>query len=131
MDFKIKPRTKNVTIGTTAKGNTIEYEVIPTDNLKFWQPSADLSKIDLRTAGDAELRLLNEDNKVYKKASKIRLECGFIPTVAMLDILVSSKILSISDYSRSMQIIDIIPHPLFDYGKLNDVLFDLTNKFDL
>lgn len=131
MDFKIKPRTKNVTIGTTAKGNTIEYEVIPTDNLKFWQPSAGLSKIDLRTAGDAELRLLDEDNKVYKKASKIRLECSFIPTVAMLDILVSSKILSISEYSRSMQIIEIIPRPLFDYEKLNDVLFDLTNKFNL
>ncbi|NDV96029.1 hypothetical protein D0T84_14060 [Dysgonomonas sp. 521] len=135
MNFTIKSSKEKETIGITQKGNTIQYKMIPEDKLIFWKPNPDLANIPpFGKANFHEIELLAKDNETYRIASRIKIECNFYVEMSMVDLLECSKILSVDyRYSTAMSscTIAIIPHPLFNYEKLNDILFDMVKKYNL
>ena len=133
MNFAIKPKNTEV-IGTTEKGNSIRYTIVPQEKIKTWQPD---SSVNPRTLSINELSK-KEINRmaVYMdnmgKATRIVVKSSFKITSPMIDLIEQSKILTVEHRSSSDQNYFVfIPHPLFNYEKLNEVLFDLTQKFDL
>lgn len=95
--------------GITAKGNTILYRFIREDRLRFYK-------------SDTE-----------ERATLMSLKCNFAITMPMLDLLESSKIIHIEGMvnDKDRHKIWFHPLPLFDYIKLNDILFDMCQKFQL
>ncbi len=134
MNFTIKPSKQKETVATTPKGNTIRYAIVPEEKMKFWKPNPELSRIDILSPNESDFDILGKDNKEYKAATRIRIDCSFYVDMKMIDLLESSKIFSIDfrgSETKNDSFILIIPHPLFDYEKLNDILFDLCKKYDL
>lgn len=130
MDFKIKPNSHEV-VGITNRNNEIRYTKTPEENLKFWTPKPITRMF---TSLKAPITDPEEEayNKAFREATRLQLKCKFVITVQMLDLLESSRILSVEHMTNENEnFIIIIPHPLFTYDKLNDILFDMTNKFEL
>ena len=135
MNFTIKSKEKaKETVGITSRQNVVRYTSIPTDKISYWKPNTELSKINILKANSSEIDQLEKDNKEFKSATRLRIDFSFPMQMRMIDLLESSKILSV-EYSEQLDkqfsYIIIIPHPLFDYEKLNDVLFDMVQKFEL
>lgn len=130
MDFKIKPNSYEV-VGVTNRNNEIRYTKTPEEKLKFWMP-----KPITRMFTSLKAPITDPEEEAYSKqfrdATRLQLKCKFVITVQMLDLLESSRILSVEHMTNENgNLIIIIPHPLFTYEKLNDILFDMTNKFEL
>lgn len=130
MDFKIKPNSYEV-VGVTNRNNEIRYTKTPEDKLKFWMP-----KPITRMFTSLKAPITDPEEEAYSKqfrdATRLQIKCKFVITVQMLDLLESSRILSVEHMTNDNgNLIIIIPHPLFTYEKLNDILFDMTNKFEL
>lgn len=135
MNFTIKSKEKaRETVGITSRQNCVRYTPIPTDKISYWKPDTELSKINILKANSSEIDKLEKDNKEFNSATRIRIDFSFPMQMRMIDLLESSKILSVEyreQIDKQFSYIIIIPHPLFDYEKLNDVLFDMVQKFDL
>lgn len=130
MDFKIKPNSYEV-VGVTNRNNEIRYTKMPEEKLKFWMP-----KPITRMFTSLKAPITDPEEEAYSKqfrdATRLQIKCKFVITVQMLDLLESSRILSVEHMTNENEnLIIIIPHPLFTYDKLNDILFDMTNKFEL
>lgn len=130
MDFKIKPNSYEV-VGVTNRNNEIRYTKTPEEKLKFWMP-----KPITRMFTSLKAPITDTEEEAYTKqfrdATRLQIKCKFGITVQMLDLLESSRILSVEHMTNENgNLIIIIPHPLFTYEKLNDILFDMTNKFEL
>lgn len=130
MNFKIKPNSYEV-VGVTNRNNEIRYTKTPEEKLKFWMP-----KPITRMFTSLKAPITDPEEEAYSKqfrdATRLQLKCKFVITVQMLDLLESSRILSVEHMTNENgNLIIIIPHPLFTYEKLNDILFDMTNKFEL
>lgn len=127
MNFKIRPNNYEV-VGVTNRNNEIRYTKTPEENLKFWTPKPITRMF---TSLKAPIPIDPDEESYYKafrEATRLQIKCKFVITVQMLDLLESSRILSVE---HNENLIIIIPHPLFTYDKLNDILFDMTNKFEL
>lgn len=131
MNFKIRPNNYEV-VGVTNRNNEIRYTKTPEENLKFWTPKPITRMF---TSLKAPIPIDPDEETYYKafrEATRLQIKCKFVITVQMLDLLESSRILSVEHMTNENEnLIIIIPHPLFTYDKLNDILFDMTNKFEL
>ncbi|MDH6355440.1 hypothetical protein M2132_001783 [Dysgonomonas sp. PH5-45] len=126
MEFKLI--RKNFYTGITLKGNTVEYRMVDEDNIVF--KSRDLSEQNI------ERQIQDPDTKQFiteAQPTKITLECSFPVTTAMLDLLESSQVIADAEMINrdNYHLISFAPYPLFNFLKLQSLIFDLCKKFDL
>jgi len=110
-------KTDGYCIVTTSEGNTIKYRDIPEENIKKYNH-------DLPAGSN-----FNE----WEKATSIELNCSFRVISEMADILEKSKIIFVVGFAnvKGKHSIKIKPRALFTIDKFNNVLFDLSQKFNV
>lgn len=108
MEFKLRQKTINVCEAQTDNGNFISYRVIDEDKIVF----------------------LDDKNTT---PTRITLHCKFKFTTPMADLMETSKIVQVEQitFKNAETSVELIPRPLFNYEAMNDLLFDLFEKFAL
>lgn len=111
IEFKEVSDTRNF-VGCTEVGNTLTYNFVYEDKLKYYYPHA----------SDGGF-------------TRMTLECNFNMTGEMLDLLEKSKIVHVLSKSYEVEIgfskIIYFPRPGFSYEKLQDIIVDICEKFNL
>ena len=101
------------TVGTTDKGNLISFVEIRESNLILLDPNADISSM-------------------YRKPSEITLYSNNVEfTMSMLEVIEASKIMRFKDICNDGKQVVVYPLFSFDFSKLQNVLFDLSERFNI
>ena len=128
----VHPKGTDLYIGTSEKGNSVQYRFIPEDKLITWEHVETIPLSQLKEMSREEITVISEKQEKQNSASRMELECNFAITGSMILLLESARILYVHEYvNTSGHKIIFSPLPMFDYVKLNDVLFDMFNKFNL
>ena len=131
MNFR-NPTGSNVFIGFTPKGSTVEYHFISESKIVYWKDIPNLPLPDLDKMSGKQLSNFADKQKEATEATRIRIHCSFLITTKIADLIEKSKICYVEYVNNENgSYMVIIPRPLFDYGKLNEVLYDVFEKFDL
>lgn len=125
IEFK-QTKGSNVFVGATERGSTIAYKFIPEDRLV---------RLVEEKAVETETK---EKGGIWEKAkqpTKMRLDCNFKVETEMLDLIQKSKIVEvigrINNEDAGIYEVTFLPRPHFEYEKLQDVIVDLCEKFNL
>ena len=101
------------TVGTTGKGNLISFVEIRESNLTLLDPNKDISAL-------------------HRKPSEITLYSDNVEfTMSMLEVIEASKIMRIKDICNDGKQLVVYPLFSFDFSKLQNVLYDLSEKFNI
>lgn len=123
MNIKTIP-SKYDTVITSDNKNEFRYSIIPEELIKTWQQDPDVKSMTLPQKSIYINRMMN--------ASRIKIYTSFDITSPMADLAEQSKILTVEHRNNgSIKYFTIIPHPMFSYEKLNNVLNDIFIKFGL
>lgn len=112
------------TIGRTLKNNNISFADVPEDKLTILDP-----KKDKNTNSVATFVGRNKINEV--KPSVITIYCSFEMTSQMIDILEKSKIVQVQNTRNNRKQVELYPLFGFSFNKLQEVLNDLSSRFEL
>lgn len=112
IEFKRKPGDI-FTIGKTGRGNLISFVEIRESDLILFDPTTETAVLDNKPTSIT----LYSDNIIFSDQ--------------MLDVLEASKILRVKEKSNDGQQVVIYPLFSFDFSKLQSVLLDITEKFNL
>ena len=122
IEFK---RIKNTSmfIASTERAHNIIYTYVDEDRLTLYIPPKEEDK-----------NKTDEDPEV-KQPTKLKLECNFLVTGEMLDLMQNSKIMYVlsrkHDFDISLSQVTFLPCTGFEFEKLQDVIVDLCEKFNL
>jgi hypothetical protein len=121
MDFR-KSIDSFFVVGTTAKGNTVSFVQVPQSKIVTLNEGEQVEAI--REVGSSTF--IN-----VPQPTRLVIYCSFPITTKMVDELESSKIIRVMELDNNNQ--QIIAHPLFsfDFEKLQNILFNMSKKFDL
>lgn len=101
------------TVGKTDKGNLISFVEIRESNLILLDPNTDISAL-------------------HRKPSEITLYSDNVEfSTPMLDAIEASKIMKVKDRCNDGKQVVVYPLFSFDFSKLQNVLFDLSEKFNI
>lgn len=120
MDFR-KPKDSPFLVGTTQKKNTISFVPVSEEKLVV------LNKQQVEAIREFGTKEFIDQ----PEPTRLVLYCSFLVTAQMADELEQSKILYVDEICNNRTQIIVYPLAFFDYQNLQDILFDLTQKFDL
>lgn len=118
--IKFKPTQGQLFItGMTPNDRTISFSPINEERLKLYDPEKNYNEA------------ICNGKDVTETHSKVILYANFSFSMPMLTELEKSKILIVSECSNEKQQVTIFPLFGFSESKLQEVLFDLSEKFNL
>lgn len=127
IEFK-QVKGTNLFAATTERGNAITYGFVREERLVLFGKREDLDT-------EAEKPNGAKDWIEKKQPTKMRFESTFRFTGEMLDLMTSSKIMEvlgcISHDETSTYEVTYFPRLGFDYEKLQDVIVDILEKYNL
>lgn len=125
IEFK-RPYGSRFFEGTTERGAVFTYSYTKEESLKLHVPSKDEKEVP---------GAVPPDNEEIKQPTTITLCCNFNLTGEMLDLLEKSKIVFVLgkkyDADEVLSTVMAYPRPGFTYDKLENVITDLCEKFNL